>query len=109
MVLRLENAAQELLNAAHKFGEPRIDMPHNRRGQRAVNARAYARRAGREHQPCRRPQFLHRIRHDFKPQLSCGILTERPIICRKSSARTIEDGSVDKAIAPVVFRDISCK
>jgi hypothetical protein len=27
----------------------------------------------------------------------------------RSSAQTIEDGSVDKAIAPVAFRDISSK
>ena len=70
VVLRLENAAHQLLNAAHELGEPGIDMAHHRRGQRAVNARADARRAGREHQPRRRPQFLHRIHHDFKPQLS---------------------------------------
>ena len=40
----LEYAAQQFLDAAHEFGEPWIDMSHQRRGQRAVYARARGRK-----------------------------------------------------------------
>src|SRR3984957_6433985 len=107
VVLRLKNTAQQGLNAAHELSEPRIDVPHHGRGQGAVNARAHARRAWGEHQPSRRPQFLHRIDHDFKPQLSRGALLAHPKMCSMSCAQTLEDGSVDKSTVPVAFRNIA--
>src|SRR5207245_7785210 len=51
------NLPHQDLRLIHAGFEPRIEVPHNRRSKRPVNARIDRRRARRHHQPHRGSQF----------------------------------------------------
>ena len=61
-ILRLKDAAQQLLHVAHHLREPRVHVAHDRRGHRAIHARIHARGTRRQHQSLGRQNLAN---HSF--------------------------------------------
>ncbi len=66
-VFRLKYLPQQDLRLVHAPLEPRIHMPHQRRGHRAIDSRVDRRRPGGQHQPNGRMEFANVLRHEVLP------------------------------------------
>src|SRR6267378_5899357 len=56
---------QKDLRLVHASFEPRVHVPHQRRGHGAIDTRIDGRRPGGQHQPNGRMEFANVLRHDI--------------------------------------------